>query len=322
MSAFAARAAGDYKNFQGTVGGCTLVSCFFEEKICYACTGDTMTVYLDEVLLLNGLVDYLLLAVSGNLLGIPLKRRRILFAGVLGGIYAMLSLLPDFMFLQTLFWKILMAVALCLVSFGPSGQLIRQTIVLFLLTAAFSGVVLLLTEIFSTPGTLIGGTVYYPLSFGALILTAGGACGIMSWGLGRLMRRGGGVVPLELVINGIRVPMTAMRDTGNTLRDPISGWPVLVADWKVFRQCCPELSLTEQDFAAPQTLMERILYIKPNLRPRLIPYKTVGVSHGMLLALRPEEVIIDGKRENMLIAFSPVTVSDGGGYRALLGGTS
>ena len=40
----------------------------------------------------------------------------------------------------------------------------------------------------------------------------------------------------------------------------------------------------------------------------------------MLLALRPEWMQVDGKEEKMLVAFSPVTVSDGGGYQALLGG--
>ena len=40
----------------------------------------------------------------------------------------------------------------------------------------------------------------------------------------------------------------------------------------------------------------------------------------MLLAIRPEEAKIGGKREAILMAFSPVPVSDGGGYEALLGG--
>ena len=283
--------------------------------------GDAMTVYLDQVWLLNGLVDYLLLAVSGSLLGLPLRRRRILLAGALGGVYAALSVLPPFSFLQSLVGKILMAAVLCLAAFGRTRGLFRQTVVLFLLAAAFSGLVLLLTELFSAPNTLIGGTVFYPLTFGTLILTAGGACGAMLWGLGRLMQHGGDIVELELTLCGVTTYLTALRDTGNTLRDPISGCHVLVADWDILKKSCPELTLRAAEFETPQMLLERLSREKPELRPRLIPYKTVGASHGMLLALRPEEVKISGKRESLLVAFSPVAVSDGGGYQALLGGT-
>ena len=53
----------------------------------------------------------------------------------------------------------------------------------------------------------------------------------------------------------------------------------------------------------------------------LLPYRAVGVPHGLLLAMRAEEIRI-GKRveKNMLVALSPTPVSDGGGYHALIGG--
>lgn len=279
-----------------------------------------MTIYLDQAFLLNGLVDYLLLTVSGSILGLPLRRKRLLLAGVVGGVYAALSLLPSFLFLQSFFWKFLMAGVLCFLAFGTRRGLLRQWIVLFLLAAAFSGLVLLLTELFSAPKALIGGTVYYPMTFGVLILTAGIACGLMLWGLGRMVQHGGNIDELSLRLAGKDLRLTALRDTGNTLRDPISGCPVLVADWQVLEKCCPELRLRAAELEAPQELLGRILEERPELKPRLIPYKTVGVGHGMLLALRPEEIKIAGKTENLLVAFSPVPVSDGGGYQALLGG--
>lgn len=75
-------------------------------------------------------------------------------------------------------------------------------------------------------------------------------------------------------------------------------------------------------FSNPVLLMEWLQQTVPDMHTRLIPYKTVGVEHGMLLAMRPQEVKISGKREMLLLAFSPVPVSDGGGYEALLGGVT
>ena len=278
-----------------------------------------MTVYLDGVWLINGFVDYLLLVVSGNLTASPIRRKRILLAGALGGIYGVLCLLPGWDFFGGIFWRIVLAVFLCLVAFGPGKTLLRQVVVLFLLTAAFSGVVLLLTEVFSAPAAFVGGSVYYPISVGTLVLTAGGAYGAITWALGRMQHHGGDIVPVCLRMNGKSVDLTALRDTGNTLRDPITGEKVLVADVGVMKKLLPDLS--GSDIKAPQKLMEQVRENYPSLRPRLIPYKTVGVAHGMLVAVKPEEVKISGRRESLLVAFSPVEVSDGGGYQALLGGT-
>lgn len=284
-----------------------------------SCPGDGMTVYLDGVWLINGFVDYLLLVVSGNLTASPIRRRRIFLAGALGGIYGVICLLPGWNFLGNLLWRIAAAGVMCLVAFGPGKLLVRQVVVLFLLTAAFSGVVLLLTEVFSAPAAFVGGDVYYPISVGTLVLTAGGAYGAITWALGRMGHHGGDIVPVKLTVGGKQAELTALRDTGNTLRDPITGAGVLVADHTILHKLLPKLSRT--DISEPQSLMAAINLCYPDLRPRLIPYKTVGVAHGMLVAIRPEEVKISGRKENLLVAFSPVAVSDGGGYQALVGGT-
>ena len=278
-----------------------------------------MTVYLDQVWLINGLVDYLLLVVSGNLTAVTIRRKRILFAGMLGGIYGAICLLPGWGFLSGLFWRLVVAAVLCLVAFGPGRLLLRQMVVLFLLTAAFSGVVILLTELFSAQPAFVGGNVYYPVGTGTLILTAGGAYGVITWALGRLQHHGGDIVPVSICIEGKTVAFTALRDTGNTLRDPVTGAGVLVADKQILKKLLPKLD--DLDISHPQQCLAKIHAAYPQLSPRLIPYKTVGVAHGMLVAVRPQEVKISGRKENSLVAFSAVPISDGGGYQALVGGT-
>ncbi len=279
-----------------------------------------MVVYLDQVLLLNGLLDYLLLVACGSVTATPLRRKRILLAALVGGVYAAISLLPEFRFLGNLFWELVFAGILCIISFGTGRGLLRRGVVFLLLAAAFSGIVLLLTELFSAPAALVGNRVYYPVSLGVLALTAGGAFGLMKWGLGRLSHQGGDVAEVTVRLGGRETVFTALRDTGNTLKDPISGCPVLVADGDILRRLLPEVPITEEELQQPAILLERLSALRPSLHPRLIPYKTVGVSRGMLLAIRPEETKIGGKKEAMLMAFSPVPVSDGGGYEALLGG--
>lgn len=277
--------------------------------------GDGMTVYLDGVWLLNGFIDYLLLVVSGTVTATPVRRGRILMAGGLGGLYGVLCLLPGWEFLSGFMWRGVMAFLMCFVAFGCGRRLLRQGTVLLLLAAAFFGIVMLLTEVFSVPAALIGGSVYYPVGTGTLVLTAGGAYGLMSWGLRRLGHQGGEIVPVELRFHKKSIHLTALRDTGNSLRDPISGLPVLVADLKLLKNWIPEKLESE-----PQGLLRQVFEAAPEMRPRLIPYKTVGVAYGLLVGVQMEEVVISGKKERVLIGLSPVSVSDGGGYQALWGG--
>lgn len=279
-----------------------------------------MVIYLDIVVALNGLLDYLLLSVCGRVTASPRNVKRLILAAVVGGAYAGISLFPEFSFLGNVFWQLVFGVCLCLLAFGPGRCLVRQCVVLFLLAAAFSGLVLVLTELFSAPGAMVGGRVYYPISLSVLLLTGGVAYGLMKWGLSRLKHQGGDVAELEITLNGNRVQLTALRDTGNTLHDPISGCQVLVADWTVLRRLLPQTCLRREQFSEPAGLLEELSGQAPQASFRLIPYKAVGVEHGLLLALRPEEVKINGRREQLLVGFSPVEISDGGGYEALLGG--
>ena len=58
-----------------------------------------MRVYVDGVMLLNFLVDYLLLLGTNRLSGHPSDSRRLLASAVLGAVYSGACLLPGFRFL-------------------------------------------------------------------------------------------------------------------------------------------------------------------------------------------------------------------------------
>ena len=109
---------------------------------------------------------------------------------------------------------------------------------------------------------------------------------------------------------------TALRDTGNTLRDPISGEAVLVAQWTAARRLLPAYHLAQADFEAPAALAVRL----KAYAPRLIPFRAVGTHAGLLLAVPCEVRMPNGKKRRCLTAFSAVPLGDGGAYDALIGG--
>ena len=74
---------------------------------------DVLTVYLDLVMLLNFLVDFLLLLGTNRLSGFPAAPGRCALAAVFGSIYAGCCLLPGFRFLGNFLWR---CVSLCLMA--------------------------------------------------------------------------------------------------------------------------------------------------------------------------------------------------------------
>jgi stage II sporulation protein GA (sporulation sigma-E factor processing peptidase) len=121
----------------------------------------------------------------------------------------------------------------------------------------------------------------------------------------------GGLVPVQLKHQGKTMTLMALRDTGNMLRDPVSGKPVLVVSPDVAQDL---LGLTHEQLRKP---IESIGAL-PGLR--LIPYKTIGQHGAMMLGMRLQEVRIGLRKGNGLVAFAPERIGSGGAYKALTGG--
>ena len=95
----------------------------------------------EAVLLLNAAIDTGLLACSARLCGEQLRWRRLILAGMLGGIYAVAAVLPGLGFLRHGLVKASMAAAICLISFGASARYFRLTAVFFAMGCLFAGLV-------------------------------------------------------------------------------------------------------------------------------------------------------------------------------------
>jgi stage II sporulation protein GA (sporulation sigma-E factor processing peptidase) len=283
-----------------------------------------MVVYVDALFGVNALVNYLLLVGTARLSAAPIRRLRLALAAALGGLYAVGVWLPGLEWLQSTGMQLVMAVVMALCAFGVGWGAVRQTVLLAALSFALGGAVLGLNTALGGGWLVRGGMICYPVSLRALVLTAGAAYGITTLVFSRLAAHGGGeVVPMKLVLEERTVTVSALIDTGNALRDPLTNRPVVVTDPQVGRSLLPEAVrplLTETALRDPSTLLEQLHRVAPNLRLRLIPYQAVGVTHALLLAVRCDAITVDGQTQTgALAAISPTAVSDGGSYHALVG---
>lgn len=266
-------------------------------------------VYIDEAFALNAVMDYLLLLAAGRLAGVPLPRVRLAVSAAVGGVVAALLLLPSWSFLSHPLCKLAVGVTLPLLAFGGSAGLLRVSLIFFGVSAAFGGGVLALQ-------LWLGAPIIPDCK--TLLLSAAGCYCFFTAVLRRSGRHiGRELAPAILELGGRKCALTVLLDTGNTLTDPITGRGVLVAQGDAVAELFPVGEApTQAELNDPITAMEH-----RGKGWRLLPYRAVGVSHGLLLAVRVDSAQVRAERiEGLLVALSPTSVSDGGGYNALMGG--
>ena len=133
---------------------------------------------------------------------------------------------------------------------------------------------------------------------------------------------GGELMDVTVSLQGRRQRLRALHDTGNTLRDPVSGQPVLVLEQDALRELWPpEAARIVEMRLPPEEKMARLPRLAGTCRWSLLPFCAVGTEAGLLLAVRSDYVKVGSiTYPRILLALTPGAVSDGGGYQALWGG--
>ena len=255
-----------------------------------------MAVYLDLVMVLNFLVDFLLLLGTNRLAGFPAGIWRCAGASVVGALYSGICFLPGFRFLGNLLWR---CVSLCLmggVAFGCNSAALKRGGIFLLLSMAMGGVALSLGRA-DMPSLMLCASICLLLS----LVSFGGQIG------------GKEYIPLRIVYEGRTASMIALKDTGNTLRDPVTGEQVLVISADIARRLT---GLTPEQLRHPL----ETLPLRPVPGLRLIPYQSVGNAGGFLLAKRFDDVTIGNKKQSALVGFAAEGLGKGEMYQALTGG--
>lgn len=235
--------------------------------------------------LINFTVNYLLLLACTRLCRHEPELVRLLLAAGVGAAHALICLLPGVDLLDGTFFRLLSIWLMGVAAFGFGRRQLRLHATFFLLCLAMDGAT----------------------GNGALAII----CGMIMLLLLFFKSKGQGrTVPVTLQYGGQKLALTALHDTGNCLKDPITGADVLV----IGAQSAKYLTgLTQQQLKNPLEAMGTI----PGLR--LIPYKAVG-SSGFLLALRFPKVRIGTWQGSQVVAFAPEGLENNGGFEALVGG--
>lgn len=268
------------------------------------------TVYVDLYFLINFSMDFLCFFLAARLLSQRLSLPRTLLASALGGIYANIALFLPVSALAALLIDMAVCALLCAVALlrPHEGRRLPLFVLVYVATSmVLGGVMTALFHLFNRLALPISDIESDGISVWLLAVLV-----LISALLTRLCgclfarRAGRREATVTIALDGRIRTLTALCDTGNQLREPISGKPCIVVD-------CDRLAgfLSEELLASARAERppDASLLAQYATRIRLVPAYAATGSRP-LLALRVDHVTVGDKESphevDALVVLSPL----------------
>ncbi|MEH7415482.1 sigma-E processing peptidase SpoIIGA [Neobacillus drentensis] len=265
-----------------------------------------MTVYLDVIWALNLLFDSLLLYLTAIFLKRKIQIWRLLAGGFIGSLIILLSFTPLNAYTSHPISKLICSMLMVLIAFGFKR-----------VTFFFKALMTLYVSTFLIGGAIMGAHYFIQtdleLSVKVLASSGKGFGDPISWlfvligfplawhfarknveGMEMTKIQFEQIVNIELHIENEILHFKGLVDSGNQLYDPLSKLPVMFVSVKDLVETVPE-SITKLAAADPEQF---IMGNQENMnewqhRLRIIPYKVVGQEHQVILAIKPDLILIE-----------------------------
>jgi len=270
-----------------------------------------MVLYADLLFFINFSMDYLILSIVSRGLH---KGKRMVLCSFFGGIYGVLSVI--FSVLNNPFFQFLIGAMMVLISYQPKTVLqFLKFYFLFLAVAFLIGGILYHILTNSGQGFVINGVFYFDFSIVQFILLFF-CCWIFLTVGSKLYHRfyNNGIKNVKIRNQGKEIWLCALIDTGCQLHEPITGFPVMIAEYDEISEV---LSEELQGFVG-KTIVGPIP--EPVYQ---VPFSTVKEGNGLMTAFRPEQITIVSENNQLvlnrvLVGIVKRKLSDDQSYTALL----
>jgi len=257
-------------------------------------------VYLDKLFIGNLLADSLILWAAGRLSQIRVKPYRIIIGSCIGSLYSLALFLPGTDYLLGFPVKFTVSLLMLAASFAPlpPRKLAACMAFFYLVSFVSGGAVIGISYFISQSGGVKGisgfAEVISQHSWSGFIL----AMAIIWVGvavLPRYFKKRQGFLSNKLAITifmeGQRVTVRGLIDTGSSLCDPVTGEPVVVVEHSALKDLLPvPMKDTGACTGNAISLIESMMDTSWSDRLRLIPFQSLGSDRGILLGIKPDRV--------------------------------
>lgn len=275
------------------------------------------TVYVDLLFMINFSMDFLCFFLAAKLFGIKLAIGRGVLGSAIGGAYSVASLFINVSKIVAFLIDVAVCALMCAICFGGKNK--TRSLPFYILVYLAISMMLggAMTALFNLINRL------------ELPLPEGSSDGISVWMFAALALISAGVTllggalfkkrtiqknaRLHISCNGKNITLDAMTDSGNLLRDPISGAPCIIVDIESMRGVVSQ-KICEAAKSGDVSSVAA-LHGEDAKNIRLIPVTTAS-GEGVLIGVRVDDISIDkgqgAHHVNAIVALSDIKESADG----------
>ncbi|MBT2687948.1 sigma-E processing peptidase SpoIIGA [Bacillus sp. ISL-47] len=270
-----------------------------------------MAVYLDIIWALNFMFDSLLLYLTAIILKREVRLWRVFAGGLIGSVIILLIFTPLNTYSGHPITKLLFSVAMVFTAFGFKR-----------LRFFLKGLMTFYFATFLIGGSLIGIHYFikfdFQLSSSVMLASVKGFGDPISWlfvllgfplawhfskrnieGIEMTKIQYDSLVQVLIVINEREYRFKGLIDSGNQLYDPISKMPVMFISIKDRLEQFPEEIIKIAGNPEEIILGNESISVEWEHKMRVIPCKVVGQEHQLIIAFKPDRIVIE--KENDII---------------------
>ena len=290
-----------------------------------------MTMYIDIVIIENLIMNYIILYATGIVTKVKMKKIRVLISSLIGAIFVAIQYVTNLKIYSNIIVKTILSILMIFIAFNPQKikQLGKQLILFYLTTFTFGGVATYLIyvikpqDIIIKNGMYVGTYVLKVIFIGAIVGTIILAIAF-KMAKNKLTKKDM-ICKVKIKLNGKEETVEAMVDTGNMLKEPITGTPVVVVERTSLYELLPKEILNNTESILGGDFKNIPEDIKREYIPKLkiIPFASLGKQNGMLVGIKPEKIeVINEQTEeekNAIIGIYNKSLTKRGEYKALIG---
>ena len=291
-----------------------------------------MTIYIDIIIVENLIMNYIILYVTALISKSKINYLRIFFASLIGAIYVVVEYISKINIYSNIVIKVILSISIVFIAFNPQSvkKMSKQLVLFYLTTFTFGGVathliyVLKPQNIIIKNGMYVGTYVLKVIFIGAVL---GTIILIISFKFAKnKITKKDMICKVKIKLNGKEIILNTMVDTGNMLKEPITGNPVVVVEKMVLYDLIPKEILNNTESILGGDFEKIPEDIKKEYIPRLkiIPFSSLGKQNGMLIGIKPEKLEVineqsEEEKNSAIIGIYNKSLTKRGEYNALIG---
>ncbi len=261
-----------------------------------------MTVYIDILLFVNLIINGAILFASAKLTGARTSFGRFATADAIISVYGLTVCLPAMSFTLCTAIKTVVSVFVSMIAFRTRTvrSLLKNTCIFLFCSFCYVAVLMSIQTLPFCKSSIYvqNSEIYFNIPVPTL-LTAALFLLFAATVAGRISasrKPESAFCDCEIFIGSEKISLRCFRDSGNMLKDPITGDPVMIAE---------------------KCIIEKVSNNITQTKIRFIPYRTADGKTGILHAFRPDKVTVNGEEKRLLIAVSDTKLGDE--FNAIIG---